>query len=143
MHLFFYFKSINRLIHQNTNKYAQIPSTISVRAVKKVWWNSIHIIRSYVFRRGIYWSAFFTFRRTKSSRRARVRGAAAAAGWWRGLPRHHPASVSNTYMRYITLVNYLKYANINIFKKTKKGYNHINVYFIGVHSFSKIYYNKI
>ena len=37
----------------------------------------------------------------------------------------------------------LKHVNINIFKKTKKCYNHINVYFIGVHSFSKIPYNKM
>ena len=52
-----------------------------------------------------------------------------------GAPRHHSTSVSTTYGRYITLKNYLKYDNINIFKKTKRGYNHINVYFIGVYSF--------
>ena len=67
------------------------------------------------------------------SMRTCVRGAGAAAG----SPRHHSASVSTTYGRYITLKNYLKYDNINIFKKTKRGYNHINVYFIGVYSFFK------
>ena len=47
--LFFIFKSINRLIHQNTFKYVQTHSTISMRTVKKVWCVFIHIVSCYVF----------------------------------------------------------------------------------------------
>ena len=49
----------------------------------------------------------------------------------------HPA----TYL-YINFKKYLKYVNINGFKKNKKYYNHIYIYFTIMYSFSKIFYNK-
>ena len=47
--LFFLFKSINRLVHQNTSKYVQTNSMISMRTVKKVSCNSMHNFSYYVY----------------------------------------------------------------------------------------------